>query len=632
LISYEAVAQVLPATCNTQITAQQTTQRGGRYIPASGSLNVLFVYVQFPDDNYQPANPNWPVGQAPVYMNSTVDQTWSVNATPGSITDYFNQMSINTLMITGTAVSVITPHTKQWYLNNSKSRWFIHSEVLQQLDATMDFAPYDNWKWNSEYNLINSSDGIVDMIFMMWRYIDDNASIRNTLELKPGGEASLGYGNSFTVDNGTKTVYMGHPYFGIQGSGLTAINPVGGDLDIDPLWTYARHEFGHWLLGGNEYHTMLGTWGLLNGWGTPSGCMNSFERERLGWINFNTINYTDYPNPTTITSLTLPDFITTGTAYRLNIPGGGTNEYYLLENHQRLSAFDIPDNNVTTAKGVFVLKQSSSVGSSVGIVSADGKFDWTVPYQLPNIYGGTGNLPVFQRGSSDRLSGYSKREAIPWTWQNVPQSSQAIHYFLDPHTDEIRQAGVNGQGTIFTGDGKDQFDLNNNNIFTPTSNPSSDIHNNTNKIGLEITGVSNGTYTFTMYINTVVNASPSKPQNLVTSSTVSGSTSLTWSTNLEPNIVGYNIYRGVIYTGSGEPTYTKINSTPITTTTYTDNNYESIAGLPQNIDLYHRYRITAVDNQNKESVQSEYFDAYFTHIACGTISSNRTWKIDVKVD
>jgi hypothetical protein len=29
--------------CNTQVVTQPSTQRGGRYITASGSLNVLFI-------------------------------------------------------------------------------------------------------------------------------------------------------------------------------------------------------------------------------------------------------------------------------------------------------------------------------------------------------------------------------------------------------------------------------------------------------------------------------------------------------------------------------------------------------------------------------------------------------------
>jgi M6 family metalloprotease-like protein len=612
-----------------EATTTSTTQRGGRYITASGSLNVLFVYIQFPDDNYLPNNTYWPKGQAPAYMDATIDSVWSSTPTQGSFTDYFNQMSFNTFKITGKSISAITPHSRNWYLNNNWKRGDIQKEVIQSLDVTIDFAQFDHWRFNSEYSQTDTADGVVDMIIMMWRNVcNDTVDVRSRLDLIPGGEASLGYydrnyNTSFTVDNGARTIQMGYSGYG---SGITAIHPRFGDLNRDLLWRYARHEFGHWLLGGNEYHTKLGTWGLLDGWGAPSGCMNSYERYKLGWMNFNTID--DITTTRTIFNNTMPDFITADSAYRIKVPGGGTDEYYLLENHQRSSIFDIPDNNVSTATGIFVLLQTYDQGNAVSIVSADGRFDWSVPYQSPNIYGGTGNLPVFLRGTANRINGYSKRQNIPWYWQGIYQGTAPIHYYQNQYGTLVQ-----APPTIFTGDGKDQFDLNNSTVFSSASNPSSDIHSNTNKIGFEITGYNSttGIYTVNIHINTTENAAPSKPQDVVATLNLPNQTSLTWTANQETDIVGYNIYRGVVYTGSGEPAYTKINSTLLTTTTYTDNNYESITGLPQNIDLYHRYRITAVDNQNKASVKSEYVDSCFTHIATGTISTNRTYQINVNV-
>ncbi len=370
--------------CNTDFVASPSTQRGGRYITAQGALNVLFVYVQFPDNDYAPTNPNWPKGGAPSYSNQTVDQVWSPTPTPGGFTDYFNQMSFSALRITGRSDTITTPHTRAWYLQNNWRRPAIQKEILQELDARIDFSEFDHWRFNSEYNLTNTPDHVVDMIFMMWRDIASDLpnwqQVQSQLDLVPGGEASLGYGNQFTVDNGVDTIRMG--YSG-NGSGVTVIFGRNSGLDAWTIWSTARHEFGHWLLGGNEYHTQLGTWGLLSGFGAPSGCINSFERERLAWINFNTID--SISTPRTITNATLPDFVATGIAYRIKIPGGGTDEWYLLENHQRTSVFDIPDNNVPTAKGLFVLRQGASTGSTVGVISAQGRFTWTVPYQLPNI-------------------------------------------------------------------------------------------------------------------------------------------------------------------------------------------------------------------------------------------------------
>ena len=149
----------LPASHHTPVALQ----RDGKYITASGALNVLFIYIQFPDDNYLPSSPYWPKGKAPAYMNATVDSAWSTTPTPGSFTDYFNQMSLNKFRITGNAVSVITPHTRKFYLDSGWRRSDIQEEVIIKLDSTMDFAEFDHWRHNfpSEYSNTDTSDGML---------------------------------------------------------------------------------------------------------------------------------------------------------------------------------------------------------------------------------------------------------------------------------------------------------------------------------------------------------------------------------------------------------------------------------------------------------------------------------------
>ncbi len=542
-------------------------------------------------------------------MNATVDSVWSATPTPGSFTDYFNQMSFNKFRITGKAVSVVTPHTRKFYLDSGWRRSDIQEEVIRKLDSAMDFAQFDHWRYNlpGEYSNTDTSDGIVDMIFMMWRNVcSDTVDLRSMLDLVPGGEASLGYrsrifGNSsFSVDGGARMVAMGSGR-GEQGSGITVIHPLQGDLGPDIIWRYARHEFGHWLLGGNEYHTELGTWGLVDGWGTPSGCMNSFERYKLGWINVTTID--DVSTARTISNLALPDFVTTGIAYRIKVPGGGPDEYYLLENHQRISIFDVPDNNVPSAKGLFVLLQKSDEGGAVGVVSAEGRFNWSVPSQFRNIYGGTGELPVFQRGSSNRVNGYSKRQSIPWTWKGIPQKPAPIHYYMDPATGTMHQAPP----TIFTGDGKDQFDTGSAPVFTPASNPSSDIHNVADKVGFEITNLVDGIYTLNIYINTSQNASPSKPQDLIGTAQFNGrktNPGLSWTTVLEPNVAAGGsilIFRRAKKSREGWSHWSMIDSVIGAGNNYLDRTITRAGSGPDSV----QYKIKARDLRGKFSVFSE---------------------------
>lgn len=95
----------------------------------------------------------------------------------------------------------------------------------------------------------------------------------------------------------------------------------------------------------------------------------------------------------------------------------------------------------------------------------------------------------------------------------------------------------------------------------------------------------------TMYTTVIADAPPATPQN-PSASPNSGSASLSWSAVGDSDLQGYNIYRATF--GSA---YTKINSTPVTSTSYT-------AGGLTNGTAY-LFRIRAIDNGNQESGDSE---------------------------
>jgi len=120
-------------------------QIGGYLLPSSGTLNVLIVFCQFPDDNYNTNDPYWQKGSPPSNMNQWINQTWTINPITGSFTHYFNDMSFNSFKFIGKVVSKISPHSRQWYLDNNKKRGFIHKEIIQEIDQTWSFAEFDNW-------------------------------------------------------------------------------------------------------------------------------------------------------------------------------------------------------------------------------------------------------------------------------------------------------------------------------------------------------------------------------------------------------------------------------------------------------------------------------------------------------
>jgi len=231
-------------------------QIGGIDIPSEGTFKVLFVFCQFSDDNYDTGNSYWTKGSAPSFMNTWVDATWNQNATAYSLTDYFNQMSMNKFKLIGNSVSVIAPHTRQWYLDNNKDRSFIHSEIIQQLDQTIDFSAYDNWTKSSNYNHLNVADGKVDFVVFIWRNTaldrTDAGTVISKLYMGWYGDTSI-Y-PEVSVDGGLRTV-------GWEGATIR-------DVFYKDVKQFTIHEIAHYLLGGNDTHNGFGA--MLSGYGIGS--------------------------------------------------------------------------------------------------------------------------------------------------------------------------------------------------------------------------------------------------------------------------------------------------------------------------------------------------------------------------
>jgi hypothetical protein len=182
---------------SVSVNSQQSilsTQFGGQWMITRDTLNVLVVFVQFPDDQYDTTYSFWPKNQPPTFLKTYIDSLPSQQSTNGNLTHYFRQMSLGAFTLTGNTRFIITPHSRQWYQNNNWWRWVINKEVLETLDASMDFAEFDRWKRYGEYDTRRESDGKVDMIFMIYR---DASGLGDFY----GGEASLGYARTYSPYN-----------------------------------------------------------------------------------------------------------------------------------------------------------------------------------------------------------------------------------------------------------------------------------------------------------------------------------------------------------------------------------------------------------------------------------------------
>ena len=474
----EVGARRAPGRMNQRgsLAEMQTTlaiQNGGQWMTAKDTVHVLIVFVQFPDDNNDPSNSLWPANSAPTFMNTYIDSLPSQASTNGNLTHYFRVMSQNRLILTGKTRFVIAPHSNQWYIDNDWKRWVINKEVLQTLDVSLDFSEFDRWKRYSEYDVRKESDGWVDMVFMIYR----NVNQMSTLDFY-GGEASLGYAREgspyyeaadFFVDNNQRKIGNGHPVFGDPGSGTTSVLNTAG------LWqTPYRgqiHEFAHhWMTNGSYFgHNGGGFWGMLDDWAARATsdnivCANSFERELLGWMEPDSIYQST-------SSFSLTDYITTGKAVKIKVPGTNPNEYFRLEYHAHESQFDGTEVHDPSAKGLYIIHQFgvSNPWSDLRLLPADGKWAWTSDELVyPSYY--PAGLAVYKRSSVDRVNGYDDSRVVPFTWIGSPPTPSVpnpswIHFYRDRQTNEVVEQ------TIFSGDGHDAFSLSSERVFTPWSNP-----------------------------------------------------------------------------------------------------------------------------------------------------------------
>ncbi len=577
-------------------------QIGGFILPSTGTVNVLIIFSQFPDDNFDTTNALWPKGSDPIDKNDWISKTWTGNPTQGSLTHYFNEMSFNKFKFIGKIFSLLSPHTRQWYLDNGWKRGDIQKEIILQVNKTMDFAEFDNWNWVDDYQQINEPDNRIDLIIFIWRNIAEDLpnadSIKDKLDFS-NDIANLGAfhlkGTStnyvFTVDGGLRRVCTNY-------AGITVRNYLP---DRNKAFRITVHEIGHYLLGGTNYHNGFGFWGMLSSYGVKSIVANSFERSRLGWIKLKTIQGDRLVQ--TIHDAKLSDYVTTGDAYCYEIDSA-SGQYFYLENHQNISYWETAFKLGNIEKGLYVIRKDNLTPSNqydsppsayMSLIPADGRFDWTVNQTVVNPWGLVPpGLPVFKKLKPDKVNGYHDLEPIPWIWNGISQKPIPIYFTED-------QNGKAQLDVRYPGDGNDAFRIGYNEVFTPWSNPNSyNAERTPTPFGFKIDSLVNGVYSIDIYVNNSVDAPPSKPIGLILNiDSINSAVKLVWQPNIEPDLSSYEISRN---TGHGW----KVIATT-TDTSYTDN---SILNIYSKDTLTPNYRVRAKDTQNLYSVFSDIKSIY----------------------
>lgn len=403
------------------------------------------------------------------------------------------------------------------------------------------------------------------------------------------GEASLGYGGSFTVENGTKTIKTG---YGLNnGSGVTC--HYWGDRSPEINYKVIIHEIGHWLLGGShpygsgDYEHEL--WGMLSRAGEGI-CANTYERERVAWIN---------PTPITGDILNAPfqDYVEYGSAYKYNPPNGETNEHYYFENHQKLSIYDNATNNLND-KGIFVVHQRNIYNetNNIRIKTSNGQWNWEHTGDA-TCFGGP-IVPKFKPIAVNR-AGRNNRDKLP---KNGGGSEWL--FYLDPpiFSGWPTTGGCSG---YLHGEGlNNTFTLTTYDVFSPYSNPYTHTWNNTqNNFTMEVIAQNGSVVNAKFYITNPLGGKPSKPQAFKVTVHNTGYNShpkLNWDLNLETDVINssqaYLIERSI-----NGGAFSQIATVNGTTSEYIDYSVNYAGSGPSTA----AYKIRAKDTQGLTSLYTD---------------------------
>ncbi len=250
----------------------------------------------------------------------------------GTVTDYYTEVSYNQLYFTGDAKGWYNvPGPFENYLGQDGGPNFV-VDVIENSDPTLNYADYI-------------------------QYYDGQGRPRiGFLAIVHAGAGAEAGANNIWSHRWTFTVVTGQPYttddidpvsgLNVMIDGPYAIMPErsGGNNNSGSLIEIGvfAHEFGHIFGIPDLYDTDgssegIGEWCLMasGSWGgngsspeTPVH-MSAWVKKELGWVT--PINVTSYQGP-----LSVPNAEENPVVYRMWRDGTITNQYFLIENRQRL--------------------------------------------------------------------------------------------------------------------------------------------------------------------------------------------------------------------------------------------------------------------------------------------------------
>ncbi|MBK6419327.1 MAG: hypothetical protein IPF79_09080 [Ignavibacteria bacterium] len=439
-------------------------------------MKIVVVFVDFADDTYAPNSPEWPIGQAPIWVNNgslfTPTAQYSevaFNPEPRSVSDYFWQMSQKSfddgLRIYGDCFYVQFPKTRQQVFDQNITIDDATTTVVGILDNQIDFATYDRWTSRERFQHNYAPDGVVDLFVIVWRnLVKDlvaNTPFRSGLEARGFGvKSAVGLavnpvpGNEMPrllpVDNGARSIYTEWaPYaangfwqpYGASIHMMNWLSDIGGALVhtrsngiYDGVFRELIHEIGHHLHG---HHRQSGAWSVLSVSDSRSYAMSAAELIDLGWIEPVIIR----KSGTVPENIQLGDLYTTGDVLAIEVesltnplnvdkstPEGLYNssegsKWYFVENHQMISPYDFTigrlpvwGSSESTARGasrgLYITYNEDQIGFARQHVQS-ASGEFMWNNDRNATFWGRSNFPVFERLEQTRSDGSTHSEQIP---------------------------------------------------------------------------------------------------------------------------------------------------------------------------------------------------------------------------
>ncbi len=326
--------------------------KNGWFLPSSGMLRVLVVYIEIDydvnpqNDPYPNGSADWTKGQLPNYKDNLFDAEWSGNL-QGSVTRYYNHASHGNFKVLGDYVDSLFIVKESDATPGTFNTTLIHNAISQinqwgvlNTKNNMSIADFDNWQDNTMPGSVKTSGP------------DNPHSFDHVFFIVQ---------NNHTWMNKGDTHYSSYPNI----LGYPQDTRSETSMGKDPTIMFV-HEFGHNLFGGNNFHnggghvgsgtgkTFIpnqGGWSIMGGSETSILTFNAWDRDRMEWQhpsktylnsaldeNLNEIQTAlDATNSNHAGIYILRDFVTTGDVIRIKLPFIPTNEhqqYLWIENHQ----------------------------------------------------------------------------------------------------------------------------------------------------------------------------------------------------------------------------------------------------------------------------------------------------------